>query len=231
LTPVSSLSLHAPQRLSASAWEQVALPAVAADMRGFVAAPTDAALLFACSAQPMAYWRSTDAGAHWTRYPLTLGRLRISRSTRSNMSNCPHISTASVLWWAPTAHLDALATAARRWCEWATGGHSSGARCVAGWTAGGLGNWSENWTSTRKQFSLYAHIVILALDLGSRRPDMAGATFTAECDHQWGLRAVLAGTGGDKSGRRDISLCLALLGRRSGRYAARTVSHSARRRV
>jgi hypothetical protein len=97
LTPVSSLSLHAPQRLSASAWEQVALPAVAADMRGFVAAPTDAALLFACSAQPMAYWRSTDAGAHWTRYPLTLGRLRISRSTRSNMSNCPHISTASVL--------------------------------------------------------------------------------------------------------------------------------------
>ncbi|HEU4782088.1 MAG TPA: sialidase family protein [Ktedonobacterales bacterium] len=73
LMPVSLVSLHAPQRLPASAWEQVALPAAAADMRGFTAAPTDAALLFACSAQPMAYWRSTDAGAHWTRYPLTLG--------------------------------------------------------------------------------------------------------------------------------------------------------------
>lgn len=73
LTPASSVSLHAPQRLPASEWEQVALPAAAADMRGFAAAPTDAALLFACSAQPMAYWRSTDAGAHWTRYPLTLG--------------------------------------------------------------------------------------------------------------------------------------------------------------
>jgi len=97
LAPVSLVSLHAPQRLPTSAWEQVALPAAAADMRGFVAAPTNAAQLFACSAQPMAYWRSTDAGAHWTRYPLTLGRLRISRSTRSNMSNCPHISTASVL--------------------------------------------------------------------------------------------------------------------------------------
>ena len=97
LAPASSVSLHAPQRLPASDWEQVALPAAAIDMRGFATAPTDAALLFACSAQPMAYWRSTDAGAHWTRYPLTLGRLRISRSTRSNMSNCPHISTASVL--------------------------------------------------------------------------------------------------------------------------------------
>jgi hypothetical protein len=51
----------------------VALPAAATDMRGFAAAPTDAALLFACSAQPMAFWRSTDAGAHWTRYPLALG--------------------------------------------------------------------------------------------------------------------------------------------------------------
>ena len=73
LTPASSVSLHAPQRLPASAWEQVALPAAAADMRGFAAAPTDAALLFACSAQPAAYWRSTDAGVHWARYPLTLG--------------------------------------------------------------------------------------------------------------------------------------------------------------
>ncbi|HKW22887.1 MAG TPA: sialidase family protein, partial [Ktedonobacterales bacterium] len=73
LAPVSLVSLHAPQRLPTSAWEQVALPAAAADMRGFVAAPTNAAQLFACSAQPMAYWRSTDAGAHWTRYPLTLG--------------------------------------------------------------------------------------------------------------------------------------------------------------
>jgi hypothetical protein len=73
LAPVSLVSLHAPQRLPASAWERVALPAAAADMRGFAAAPTNAALLFACSAQPMAYWRSTDAGAHWTRYPLTLG--------------------------------------------------------------------------------------------------------------------------------------------------------------
>ncbi len=73
LMPASSVSLHAPQRLPASAWEQVALPAAAADMRGFAASPTNAALLFACSAQPMAYWRSTDAGAHWTRYPLTLG--------------------------------------------------------------------------------------------------------------------------------------------------------------
>ena len=72
LAPASSVSLHAPQRLPASMWEQVALPA-ASDMRGFAASPTDAALLFACSAQPMAYWRSTDAGAHWTRYPLTLG--------------------------------------------------------------------------------------------------------------------------------------------------------------
>jgi hypothetical protein len=74
LAPVSLVSLHAPQRLHASAWEQVALPAAITDIRGFAAAPTDAALLFACSAQPMAYWRSTDAGAHWTRYPLTLGQ-------------------------------------------------------------------------------------------------------------------------------------------------------------
>lgn len=73
LAATSSVSLHAPQRLTANAWEQVALPAEAADMRGFAAAPTDAALLFACSAQPMAFWRSTDAGAHWARYPLTLG--------------------------------------------------------------------------------------------------------------------------------------------------------------
>ena len=73
LGPASSVSMHAPQRLHASAWEQVALPAAAADIRGFATAPTDAALLFACSAQPMAYWRSTDAGAYWTRYPLTLG--------------------------------------------------------------------------------------------------------------------------------------------------------------
>lgn len=73
LAPASLVSLHAPKTLPASAWEQVALPAAAADMRGFAAAPTNAALLFACSAQPMAYWRSTDAGAHWTRYPLTLG--------------------------------------------------------------------------------------------------------------------------------------------------------------
>lgn len=73
LAPASSVSLHAPQRLPASAWEQVVLPVAATDMRGFAAAPTDAALLFACSAQPMAFWRSTDAGAHWTGYPLTLG--------------------------------------------------------------------------------------------------------------------------------------------------------------
>ncbi len=73
LAPSSRVSFHAPQRLPASAWEQVALPAAAADIRGFAAAPTDAALLFACSAQPMAFSRSTDAGAHWRRYPLTLG--------------------------------------------------------------------------------------------------------------------------------------------------------------
>jgi hypothetical protein len=73
LTPASSVSLHAPQRLPASGWEQVALPAAVADMRGFAASPTNAALLFACTAQPMAFWRSTDAGVHWTRYPLTLG--------------------------------------------------------------------------------------------------------------------------------------------------------------
>jgi photosystem II stability/assembly factor-like uncharacterized protein len=81
-SPSSSVSLHAPSALAASVWEQVSLPAPNADMRGVAVSPADPATLFACTAdlqasessgsgvtiQPMMLWRTTDAGARWTRY-------------------------------------------------------------------------------------------------------------------------------------------------------------------
>ena len=72
LAPSSSVSLQSPHHLNASAWEQLAIPAASADMRGVEVAPADPATIFACSAQPMALWRTTDAGSHWARYAISL---------------------------------------------------------------------------------------------------------------------------------------------------------------
>lgn len=81
VNPVATLHAQPPQPLAGSIWEQLALPAFVADVHGFVVAPNDPATLFACTAhltptdamgdiapQPMTFWRTTDTGAHWTRY-------------------------------------------------------------------------------------------------------------------------------------------------------------------
>ena len=73
LAPTSSLTRQAPQRLASSDWEQVALPAVATDIQGVAVSPADPGVILACAGRPLALWRSTDAGAAWTRYAPTLG--------------------------------------------------------------------------------------------------------------------------------------------------------------
>jgi hypothetical protein len=81
LSPATTVSAGAPRPVAASAWEQIAFPAPAPDVQGVAVSPTDPATLFACTAhlqapqpdggmaaEPMTLWRTTDAGAHWTRY-------------------------------------------------------------------------------------------------------------------------------------------------------------------
>ena len=71
---------------AAQTWERIALPTPASETQDFVVSPVDPTLLFDCTADlqmtgpggsaipaPMTLWRSTDAGAHWTRSPLPLG--------------------------------------------------------------------------------------------------------------------------------------------------------------
>ncbi|HEX6543349.1 MAG TPA: hypothetical protein VF040_16450 [Ktedonobacterales bacterium] len=73
IVPAATVEAHAPRYLPASAWEHIALPASASDIQGVAVSPIDPATLFACTTQPQALWRTTDAGAHWTRYALTFG--------------------------------------------------------------------------------------------------------------------------------------------------------------
>lgn len=70
--PVATVSGQSPRRLASSAWEQITLPVPMADIRGVAVAPTDPATILACSAQPMTLWRTSDTGAHWTRFDSTL---------------------------------------------------------------------------------------------------------------------------------------------------------------
>jgi hypothetical protein len=86
VSPTETVRLRSPRQLAASAWEQVALPAPAADIHGAAVSPADPAILFACTAQlvssepsgdtppqPLTLWRTADAGAHWTRYAPAFG--------------------------------------------------------------------------------------------------------------------------------------------------------------
>src|SRR5262249_25053350 len=70
LGPSATVVAAPPARLAESAWERISLPAPSDQVDGFAVAPRDPSTLFACTAtpQPFALWRSTDAGAHWTRY-------------------------------------------------------------------------------------------------------------------------------------------------------------------
>lgn len=72
---------HPPAAIGSGPWERVALPVPVADVSAVAVAPDDAATMYACSAHlvrdrtldptgpaPVMLWRTTDAGAHWTRY-------------------------------------------------------------------------------------------------------------------------------------------------------------------
>lgn len=85
-SPIGTVALRSPRQMAASAWEELALPVPAADIHGVAVSPADPAIVFACSAhlqtpkppgsmlaQPMTFWRTTDAGSHWTRYAPALG--------------------------------------------------------------------------------------------------------------------------------------------------------------
>lgn len=72
-TTATTVRRGAPHSLPSSEWEQISLPVPATDIRGIAVSPADPATIFACAGQPISYWRSTDAGATWTRYTLTLG--------------------------------------------------------------------------------------------------------------------------------------------------------------
>lgn len=81
-----TIAQQPPRRLNATAWEQLALPTPPADVLNVSVSSVNPALLFACTAhlaasqpggnvtaQPVTLWRTTDAGAHWTRYAPTTG--------------------------------------------------------------------------------------------------------------------------------------------------------------
>lgn len=71
--PVATVAGSPPTLLGGAGWQRIALPAPLGELFGFAVSPADPATMLACSSAsvvpaPLTLWRTTDTGAHWTRY-------------------------------------------------------------------------------------------------------------------------------------------------------------------